>query len=106
MKTVRNHPKARAEFDQEADYYLDRGLIEQAVAFLDEIKAAVSAIQESPARWRFVDPTNHPAIRTYGPTKKFGYRIGYIEEEHFIYILAYYYSGSEDPLSWTDRASD
>jgi hypothetical protein len=82
------------------------GLIEQAVAFLDEIKAAVAAIQKSPTRWRLADPASHPTIHTFGPTRKFGYRIGYTEEEHFIYILAYYYSGAEEPLSWTDRIND
>lgn len=45
-------------------------------------------------------------IRTYGPTKKFLYRIGYIEEEHFIYILAFYYNGEADPLDWTSRIDD
>jgi len=45
VKTIRNHPKARAEFDQEVDYYFDSGLLEQAVAFLDEIKAAVATIR-------------------------------------------------------------
>jgi plasmid stabilization system protein ParE len=106
VKTVRNHPKARAEFDSEVNYYFDQGLVEQATAFWEEIKVALAKIQESPTRWRLADPANYPTIRTYGPTKKFRYRIGYIEEEHFICILAYYYSGSEDPLSWTDRADD
>jgi hypothetical protein len=71
-----------------------------------EIRAGVAAIQENPGRWRLADPANVFAIRTYGPTMRFGYRIGYLEEEHFIYILAYYYSGSEDPLSWTERLDD
>jgi plasmid stabilization system protein ParE len=106
VKTIRNHPKARAEVEQEIDYYFDLGLVEQAAAFWDEIKAAVTAIQESPTRWRLADPARHPSLRTYGPTKKFGHRVGYIEEEHFIYILAYYYGGSEDPLLWTERAND
>ncbi len=106
MKTFRIHPAAKTELSDEVDYYLNLGLFDQADNFKAEIDRALDRIQEQPSRWRFADPEHYPSIRTYGPTRKFLYRIGYIEEEYFVYILAFYYSGEADPLDWTNRAND
>jgi len=106
MKTFRVHPAAKAELAEEIDYYLNLGRFDKADDFKAEMDRAQDLIQEHPTRWRLANPENYPTIRTYGPTKKFLYRIGYIEEERFIYILAFYYSGEADPLDWTSRADD
>ncbi|HEV3271551.1 MAG TPA: hypothetical protein VGZ93_05160 [Candidatus Methylacidiphilales bacterium] len=106
IKTKRDHALAAAELEAEADYYYNQGLFDIGDEFLAEIEQALAVIAKSPHRWRLANARRDSSIRTYGPTKKFNYRVGYIEEESSIYILSYYYGGDKDPLSWMDRSRD
>ena len=45
-------------------------------------------------------------FRSYGPTKKFKYRIAYHIDADSVFIIAVYYAGSADPLYWIDRFLD
>jgi plasmid stabilization system protein ParE len=101
-RALRFHPSARAEYDAEYIYYLDQGKLEKADEFENEIESSLDRIVAHPARYRRI----LDQFRSYGPTKKFKYRIAYLMRPESIFVVAVYYSGAADPLYWTDRYLD
>jgi plasmid stabilization system protein ParE len=101
-RTLRFHPSARAEYDAEYIYYLDEGMLEKADEFEDEIEKSLDRITAHPSHYRRI----LDQFRSYGPTKKFKYRIAYLIRPESIFVVAVYYSGAADPLYWSDRYLD
>jgi len=66
---------------------------------VSELDGALDQIEAHPRRWKKILDNIH----SYGPTKKFKWRIVYIELAQEIFVIAAYYSGEEDPLYWIER---
>ena len=101
-RDLRFHPSARVEYDKEYLYYLDHERLEKADAFESEIEKAFDLILTHPLRYRKI----LDQFRSYGPTKKFKYRIPYLIRPESFFVVAVYYSGAADPLYWMDRYLD
>ena len=80
-------------------YYYENDLLEIGDALVAELDRALDQIAEHPGRWKKIIENIH----SFGPTKKFKWRIVYIENAEKIYIIAAYYSGEQDPLYWIER---
>jgi hypothetical protein len=68
--------------------------LETGDALVAELNQALNEISEHPQRWKRILEN----IQSYGPTKKFKWRIVYVEQAQEIFI-----SGAEDPLYWIER---
>lgn len=73
--------------------------MEKGDALVAELNRALNEIAEHPQRWKRILQNIH----SYGPTKKFKWRIVYVEQAQEIFVIAAYYSGVEDPLYWVER---
>jgi hypothetical protein len=74
-------------------------LLEVGDALVAELNRALDEIAEHPHRWKRILDNIH----SYGSTKKFKWRIVYVEQVQDIFVIAAYYSGVEDPLYWIER---
>lgn len=99
MKPLKFHPEALGELHVAPVYHYDSDLFDVGVALVDELNHALSAIAEHPQRWKRILHDIH----SYGPTKKFKWRIVYLERPQEVFVIAAYYSGVEDPLYWIER---
>ena len=64
-----------------------------------ELDQALDKIAANPSRWKRILGNIH----SYGPTKKFKWRIVYVEQAGTVFVIAAYFSGAEDPLYWIER---
>jgi len=80
-------------------YHYETDRLEIGDALVAELNRALNEIAEHPRRWKRILENIH----SYGPTKKFKWRIVYIEQAQEIFVIAAYYSGVEDPLYWIER---
>ena len=81
-REVRLHPQAAAEAEISRAWYFERNA-SVAAAFLDELSAAMRAIQESPLRW----PQFHGRYRRF-VLHKFPFSVVYVERERLIEVIA------------------
>ncbi len=75
--------------------------IERADQFRTEIEKGFAAIAAKPKHFGFVAGY---LFRSYGPTKRHGFRIAYVETADEVIIVAIYYGGAADPLYWVGRS--
>jgi hypothetical protein len=101
MKPLAFHPEALGELHVAPVYHYDTGYPEVGDALVDELNHALNEIAEHPHRWKRILQDIH----AYGPTKRFKWRVVYVERAEDVFILAAYYSGVEDPLFWIERLS-
>ena len=99
-KPIRIIGEALAEHERQYDNLFDHSVV-KAERYRTEILKGLLAISARPNGYGYV--SGH-TFRSYGPTRKEKYRIGYIETNDQIVVLAIYYSGSRDPLYWVGRA--
>jgi len=99
MKPLKFHPEALGELHVAPIYHYEGDRLEIGDALVAELNGALNEIAEYPGRWKRILENIH----SYGPTKKFKWRIVYIEQAQEIFIIAAYYSGVEDPLYWIER---
>lgn len=100
MKTIRLIEDALVEHERHYDNLFDHSIL-KAERYRSEILKGLLAIADKPNGYGHIPGFT---FRSYGPTKKEKYRIGYIEKNDEIVVLAIYYSGSPDPLYWVERA--
>jgi hypothetical protein len=93
------HPEALEELHLAPLYYYENDLLEVGDALVTELNHALDAVTASPRRWKKILENIH----SYGPTRKFKWRIVYLERAREIFVLAAYFSGEEDPLYWIER---
>jgi len=99
LKPLKFHPEALGEIHVAPIYYYDADHLEAGDALVAELNHALDEISEHPQRWKKILEN----IRSYGPTRKFKWRIVYVEQAREIFVIAAYYSGAEDPLYWIER---
>ncbi len=99
-KPYRLIDEARADLYRQYDSLLLLS-IEKADRFRAEIEKGFAAIAAKPKQFAFIP--GQP-FRSYGPTRKHGYRIAYVETVDEVIIVAIYYSGAADPLYWVGRS--
>ncbi len=99
MKPLRFHPEALGELHVAPIFHYDNDLLEVGDALVAELNRALTEIAERPGQWKRILETIH----SYGPTKKFKWRIVYMERARDVFIIAAYHSGLEDPLYWIER---
>ena len=102
MNPLKYHPDALSELHAAPHYYQENELIEVGANLVAELKAALSDIAEHPQRWKRVLENVH----SYGPTRKFKWRIVYVNLPDEVLVIAAYYGGAEDPLYWLERLAD
>jgi hypothetical protein len=99
MKPLIFHPDALGELHAAPRYYYEEDLLNVADELVAELNHALNEITEHPQQWKRILENIH----SYGPTKKFKWRIVYVELPDNIFVIAAYYSGAEDPLYWIER---
>jgi ParE toxin of type II toxin-antitoxin system, parDE len=99
VKPVKFHPDALAELHRAPQYYYETDLLEVGDALVAELNHALDEIGRQPHLWKRILENIH----SYGPTKKFKWRIVYIEQPRDVFVIAAYFSGEEDPLYWIER---
>ena len=102
MKALLYHPEALGEVHEAARYYYENDLIEVGDSLVSELNSALSDIAEHPQRWKKIVEN----VQSYGPTKKFKWRIIYVDLPREVFVIAAYYGGVEDPLYWLERLAD
>ena len=93
------HPEALGEIHVAPIYHYEKDRLEIGDALVAELDRALNEIAEHPHRWKRILENIH----SYGRTKKFKWRIVYVERVQEIFVIAAYYSGMEDPLYWIER---
>ena len=86
MNSIFYHPEALGELHAAPHYYYENDLIEIGDQLVAELNATLSDLAEHPARWKKVVE----GIRACGPTKKFKWRIVYMEQGHDVFVIAAY----------------
>jgi len=99
MKPLVFHPEALGELHVAPVYHYEKDRLDRGDALVAELNQALTAIAEHPHRWKRILENIH----SFGPTKKFKWRIVYVENAKEVFVIAAYYSGVEDPLYWIER---
>jgi plasmid stabilization system protein ParE len=99
MKPLLYHPEALGELQEAPQYYYKNDSIRAGDALVAELNSALEQIAEHPSRWKKILAD----VRAYGPTRKFKWRIAYLERSRDVFVIAAYYGGVEDPIYWIER---
>ncbi len=99
MKPLLIHPEALGELQEAPLYYYDDGNIKSGDELVAELNLALEQVSERPGSWKRILEDIH----SYGPTKKFKWRVVYVDQPQSVFVIAAYYSGVEDPLYWIER---
>jgi hypothetical protein len=102
MKPLVFHPEALEEIHVAPLYYYENDLLAVGDRLVAELNRALDEILKRPHLWKRV----LGIIHSYGPTRKFKWRIIYMEMPSEIFVIAAYYSGAEDPLYWIERLTN
>jgi len=100
LKPYRLIDEARADLYRHYDDLLLFS-IERADRFRTEIEKGFAAIAARPKHFGFIPGQPY---RSYGPTRRHGFRIAYVETADEVIIVAIYYGGAPDPLYWVGRS--